>query len=135
MSLYRYSHIKVIDINDSSSFGRNHCNDNDYQHYQAYNDGYTHAFLAALMMLFCLYQLLLGTLDIVSAFCNIGFDAIDLFSLREDQSWELVEELHALIDRRFQLLNVSELVLNITYCVLESNARLAHNLLLQHILR
>ena len=73
----------VIDINDSFSFGHHHCNNNDHQHHQGYDDGDAHALLAALVVLLRLNELLFCALDVVSALCHVGLDAVDLFALCE----------------------------------------------------
>jgi hypothetical protein len=57
--------------------------DDDDQYYQCNNYRDTHAFLAAFEMFLCFYQFLLGSLDIILAFCHICLNAVNLLALRE----------------------------------------------------
>lgn len=70
--------------------------DDDDQYNQGDDYGNTHAFLAALVVFLGFYQFFLGPLDVILAFCHIGFNAVYLLALCKDQGGEFVEELNAL---------------------------------------
>ena len=83
-------------------------------------------------MLLALNQLLFCFLNIVLAFSNVGLNTVYFLALSKDQSWQLIEENHALIYWSFKTLNISKLVLDVANSVFDLNTGLSIDLFLEH---
>ena len=77
------------------------------------------------MMLLRFLQLLIRTLNIILTFGDIRLNGIYLLSLRKNQGRQLIEQLHALINRRLKILYIPEFILYITHRILQCDTSLS----------
>ena len=113
---------------------RHHHDHHDDQQHQPSDYDEAHALLRAFVMLLRLLQLFLPLLHVVLSVSNMCFDAVYLFTLGIHQGGQLVEQLHALHHGDLQLLDVPIFVLDIADPVVEGDAGLTVDFLLQHLL-
>jgi hypothetical protein len=93
--------------------GEDNYNDDNNQNDEADNDADAFPLFAALVLLLGLFEVLFAFLDFVVDLGDVGLDAVDLLALRHHKNGELVEELHALANRAFQLLDVLKFILDV----------------------